>query len=233
VPPPWDIWNGFTALLYPDMADPTNQMLFGDASFSVHFLQTLWRMYAGFLLGSFVGIVAGKRAARSRLFRTAFEKLIKRLATTPRLFMLCVMVTGIFPFGPVVGSSAVVALASIVSFIFAGSAAFSLAANKDYDDHRNAAKSDGATALQIFFLIEMKMDKSMAWSLLVGLSSAMGAAYFAEWTIAPEGVGRILRTALSSSRIPELYALIILGFAMVFPGQQLLSYLSYDPSERE
>jgi ABC-type nitrate/sulfonate/bicarbonate transport system permease component len=224
LPSPSDVLAAFWSLVSGDQTDLTLMSLMRRHSFVEQVCLTATRLYVSLVIGAVGGVVVGLAAGHSRRWHATFKGAISVVGTTPRIFLLSLLAVGIYPFGPLLGTTGIIVIGTVVSFLYLGNTAYEIARNREYKEYIEAARIDGANWVQIYVLIVLPIAKpALMAATRVALWSALGITYFAEWMIAPNGMGIFLSTTVSISRMPELFAIILTGYLLVLPGSLALS----------
>lgn len=180
-----------------------------EPSFYVDLGVTTSEIVSGFLLGSTIGIVTGLVLGMWGFVGRMLNPWIHALAPTPKIIFLPVLM---LLFGVGIGSK--VAMATITAFFPVVVTTYSAMGRVD-PIHLRVAATFQASRWQ---LIRMVYIPSLVGPVTVSLQLALGVSFIAtllaEIKLSSHGLGHLIIQHYNFMRIPEMYALLLLTFAL-------------------
>jgi len=192
--------------------------LLTSASFYFNLELTLGEVLASLALGATAGIVVGLALGTSRFGAKAFEPYLHYLAPTPKIVFLPILLV-LFGVGP--GSK--VAMGTLSCFF---PMALSVATGVRQVDAvlLRVGRSFNLSVPQLVAKIYLpSLVPAIATGLKLGLGVAIIGCLLAEIKMSNRGLGFLVMQSYAQFRIPEMYAALIVAFAVAACGNALIA----------
>ncbi len=198
--------------------------LLAEPAFWRHLGTTAMEVALALLIGGVLGVAAGVAVGGARLGRQAFEPALHYLAPTPKIVFLPVLIT-LFGVGP----SSKVAMGALSCFFpVALSVASGMALVSPI--HLRVARSFGLSrwrTLRSVFLPSLQAP--MRTGLRLGLGVAIIGCLLSEIKLSNRGLGFLAIQYYGQFRIPEMYAVLLVVFALAGLGNVLFGVWGKPP----
>jgi NitT/TauT family transport system permease protein len=194
--------------------------LLAQASFYSHFWVTAGEIVAAFVIGSLLGVVVGVIGGAWRALGAAIDPYLHYLAPTPKIIFLPIMM---LLFGAGAGSK--VAL-GVISAFFPVAVATIAGMRQVPRVLVNTGRSFHLTRTQMVLKVYLPaISQPLSIGLGLGIGSAVTGVLLGECKFAREGLGFLIMDAYRFLRIPEMYALLILSFALAVSLNLLVEHV--------
>ena len=205
-------WSGF---FYRNVIPPIETIIAAlgamiiQPAFWGHVGITSFEVIAALIIGGAIGVSLGVLAGGTRFAREAYEPAIHYLAPTPKIVFLPILIAF---FG--VGPSSKIAMGAISClFPVALSVASGMAGVNPV--HLRVAKSFGLTRWQILRKVELpSLVPPLITGLRLGLGVAVIGCVLSEIKLSNRGLGFLAIQYYGQFRIPEMYSVLIVLFAL-------------------
>lgn len=191
-----------------------------DAAFYGHALRTAYEVVIGFALGTAIGLAAGIALGARRFADTAAAPYIHGLASTPKIVFLPILML-LFGAGPgsKVGMGAFSAFFPVVIAIAAGMAGVDPVLVR-------VARSFNASSLQIVRKVYLPALVAPAVTgMRLGLGVAIIGVLLAEIKFSDKGLGHLAIQHYNFFRVADMYAVLLITFALAVLLNALMGYL--------
>ena len=205
-------WSG---LFYRNVIPPIETivsalatMLFQSA-FWGHVWITSFEVIAALAIGGTFGVAIGVLAGGTQFAREAYEPAIHYLAPTPKIVFLPILIA-LFGVGP----SSKIAMGAI-SCLFPVALSVASGMARVNPVHLRVAKSFGLTRWQTLKKVELpSLVAPLVTGLRLGLGVAVIGCVLSEIKLSNRGLGFLAIQYYGQFRIPEMYAVLIVLFAL-------------------
>ena len=218
------LWEGASAsgLFYKGVLPSLGQIgpavvrVVGDPAFARHLGTTAMEVGLALLIGGALGVVVGIVVGGGRWLRAAYEPALHYLAPTPKIIFLPILIV-LFGVGP----SSKTAMGALSCFF---PVALSVASGMALIDpvHLRVARSFG---LSRWRTIRSVVLPSLVGPLVTGLRLGLGVAVIgcllSEIKLSNRGLGFLAIQFYGQFRIPEMYAVLLVVFALAGLGNAL------------
>lgn len=211
------VWEavGRSGLILKDVVPPLDAVALalvrelGSAAFYHHFAVTLGEVAAGFALGAVPGVLLGLLFGARRLLGAAADPYVVALATTPKIVFLPIimLIVGIGP-----GSKIALGALSAAFPVMIATAAGMRAIPAVYGRVGRAFNLSAAQMVRKVYLPALAVP--ILSGLRLGLGVCIIGVLLAELKLSRAGLGYLATEHYNQYRIPELYALIAVIFAL-------------------
>ena len=187
--------------------------LLSDPAFWRHFGTTAMEVALALLIGGGLGIAAGVLVGGGRLLRRAYEPALHYMAPTPKIVFLPILIA-LFGVGP----SSKVAMGALSCFFpVALSVASGMALVSPV--HLRVARSFGLSWGRTLRSVHLpSLLAPIATGLRLGLGVAVIGCLLSEIKLSNRGLGFLAIQFYGQFRIPEMYAVLIVVFALAGLG---------------
>lgn len=192
--------------------------LLSDPAFWRHLGTTAMEVAGALAIGGSLGIAAGVLVGGGRLARRAYEPALHYLAPTPKIVFLPILIA-LFGVGP----SSKVAMGALSCFF---PVALSVASGMALVDpvHLRVARSFGLSRLRTLRSVHLpSLVRPMVTGLRLGLGVAVIGCLLSEIKLSNRGLGFLAIQFYGQFRIPEMYAVLIVVFALAGFGNLLFA----------
>ncbi|HYZ63049.1 MAG TPA: ABC transporter permease subunit [Acetobacteraceae bacterium] len=190
--------------------------LLADPAFWWHLGTTAMEVTLALLIGGGLGIVVGVLVGGARFLRRAYEPALHYLAPTPKIVFLPILIA-LFGVGP----SSKVAMGALSCFF---PVALSVASGMTLVSpvHLRVARSFKFSTLRTLRSVYLpSLVAPMITGLRLGLGVAVIGCLLSEIKLSNRGLGFLAIQFYSQFRIPEMYAVLIVVFALAGLGNAL------------
>jgi ABC-type nitrate/sulfonate/bicarbonate transport system permease component len=191
-----------------------------DSSFYPHLAVTATEVICGLLVGASLGIATGVAFGLSWPLARLLSPWVNYLAPTPKIVFLPILLLG---FG--VGMGSKIAMASISAFFPVAMATYQ-GVQQINGVHIRVALSFNATRMQLLTKVFLP---SLVAPVVTALRLALGVAFvgtlLAEIKLSNQGLGYLIIQHYNAMRIPDMYAILILTFAIVMAANAAMDGL--------
>jgi len=212
-------WSGlFYRGVLPSVLDIGTALgrLLIDPAFWRHLGTTAMEVVGALAIGGSLGIAAGVLVGGGRLLRRAYEPALHYLAPTPKIVFLPILIA-LFGVGP----ASKVAMGALSCFF---PVALSVASGMALVDpvHLRVARSFGLGRLRTLRSVFLpSLVRPLATGLRLGLGVAVIGCLLSEIKLSNRGLGFLAIQFYGQFRIPEMYAVLIVVFALAGLGNTL------------
>jgi len=196
------------------------RLLFDSAMYR-HLGITAWEVLAGFAIGFAAGVAFGVPMGARRLFGDAVGPYVDGFATAPKIIFLPI---AMLLFGTGIGSK--LALGALSAFF---PVAINTAAGVRQIDPvlTRVGRSFRLTAWQMATRIYFPaLRRSLVTSMRLGFGLAVVGVLLAEIKLSSAGLGFLANEHYGHFRVPDLYAVLILVFALAVGANSLMGRLA-------
>jgi NitT/TauT family transport system permease protein len=225
----WAVWEllARSGLFYRDIV-PSSLKVFAalwdhlsEAEFYHHLWVTSYEVLTGFAIGAFAGIALGILFGTRRFLGRVMDGYILALAPAPKVVFLPILMV---VFGIGVGSKIAMAALSAFFPIVLSTVAGMLLVNPVLI---NVARTFNASALQMVTKVYLpSLVLPIVTGLRLGLGVAIIGTLIAEIKLSNAGLGFLAIQYYELFRIPEMYAVIVVIFALAMGANMLMSRLN-------
>ena len=190
--------------------------LLADPGFWLHLGRTAMEVGLALAIGGTLGVVAGIAVGGGRLLRSTYEPALHYLAPTPKIVFLPILIA-LFGVGP----SSKVAMGALSCFF---PVALSVASGMALVNpvHLRVARSFGLSRLHTLRTVYLpSLVPPLVTGLRLGLGVAVIGCLLSEIKLSNRGLGFLAIQFYGQFRIPEMYAVLIVVFALAGIGNAL------------
>lgn len=187
--------------------------LLADPAFWRHLATTLFEVLCALLIGGTLGVACGILVGGGRLLRRAYEPALHYLAPTPKIVFLPILIALCG-----VGPSSKIALGALSCFF---PVALSVASGMAGIDpvHLRVARSFGLSrARTLRSVVLPSLVRPLATGLRLGLGVAVIGCLLGEVKLSNRGLGFLAIQYYGQFRIPQMYAVLLVAFALAGLG---------------
>jgi ABC-type nitrate/sulfonate/bicarbonate transport system permease component len=191
-----------------------------DTAFYGHALRTAYEVVIGFALGTAIGLAAGIALGARRFADTAAAPYVHGLASTPKIVFLPILML-LFGAGPgsKIGMGAFSAFFPVVIAVAAGMAGVDPVLVR-------VARSFNASSLQIVRKVYLPALVAPAVTgMRLGLGVAIIGVLLAEIKFSDKGLGHLAIQHYNFFRVADMYAVLLITFALAVLLNALMGYL--------
>ncbi len=181
---------------------------------------TAFEVALALLIGGALGVACGIAVGGGRLLRRAYEPALHYLAPTPKIVLLPILIVLCG-----VGPASKIALGALSCFF---PVALSLASGMEQIDpvHLRVARSFGLSRARTLQSVVMpSLVRPLATGLRLGLGVAVVGCLLGEIKLSNRGLGFLAIQYYGQFRIPEMYAVLIVVFALAALGNTALGHI--------
>lgn len=216
-----------SGLLYQDVVPTLHSIggalvnLFANGEFYYHLGVTLLELAAAFAIGTTVGLGLGIAFGLWRLFGEVFDPWVHYLAPTPKIIFLPIVV--LF-FGT--GVSSKIALGALSAFFPVAVATFAAMLLVRPVLIKVAMTLQASTWQTVRLVYLPSLVVPVIGAMRIGLGATVIGVLLAEIKMSRAGLGNLIAQDYDFFRIPEMYALLIVVFAIAWAGNSVMEYLA-------
>lgn len=202
-----------------DIADETLQLL-TSAEFYGHLRVTATEVLAGLAIGAVAGLAIGVYFAASRTIGDVLHPILLWISPTPKIVFLPIIM---LVFG--LGIEAKIAKAAMSAFFPVFVASFASARGIRPVYLRVIESLNGGTFDKIRYAYMPSMLRGVLGSLRLALGVAIVGTLLAEIKMANAGLGYLIIQSYNFFRISEMYAVLLITFAIALAANALIDRL--------
>ena len=187
--------------------------LLADPAFWRHLGTTAFEVLCALLIGGVLGVACGVAVGGGRLMRRAYEPALHYLAPTPKIVFLPILIA-LFGVGP----ASKIAMGALSCFF---PMALSIASGMAQIDpvHLRVARSFGLSRARTLRSVALpSLVRPLATGLRLGLGVAVIGCLLGEIKLSNRGLGFLAIQYYGQFRIPEMYAVLLVVFALAGLG---------------
>ena len=192
-----------------------------DPAFYPHLGRTATEVVSGFVIGVFAGVVTGIVFGTSRFIAGMLNPGVYYLAPAPKIIFLPIL---FLVFGVGIGSK--IAMAALSAFFPVAIATYA-GMRHIPDVYLRVAQTFNANRWQ---MVTMVFIPSLVGPVMTSLRLALGVAFIgtllAEIKLSNLGLGHLIIQHYNFLRIPEMYAVLLLTFAIAVAGNAFMGWLA-------
>ncbi len=194
----------------------------GSSGYSRHVLATTWNFVCGFCLGSLIGFILAIVIAQSKLALVILDPLIEFFRVMPPLLVI--------PFAVLLFSSTETLPAFAVALYSAftvGVYCLNALANVQ-PNYKILARLLGASRVRQILDVQIPaVLPELLGALRVSVVLSLGISVVTEYMAAPAGIGRVMKFAISFSRVDLLFVGIVWVLLIVLSAEICLGLIFY------
>lgn len=191
-----------------------------DLGFYPHLGQTALEVVVGFAIGAFIGVATGVIFGVSNFVGAMFNPWVQYLAPAPKIIFLPILM---LLFGVGVGSK--IAMAAISTFFPVVVTAYAAMLNIK-GIYIRVARSFNARPLQMIAKVYLpSLVAPVVTSFRLGLGVAFVGTLLAEIKLSNIGLGHLIIQHYNFMRIPDMYAVLIITFAIAVAANSAMDWI--------
>lgn len=192
-----------------------------DPAFYPHLWRTATEVIVGFLLGTFLGATTGIVFGMSRFVAGMLNPWVQYLAPAPKIIFLPIL---FLLFGVGIGSK--IAMATMSAFFPVAIATFA-GMRQVSEVHIRVARAFNATRWQMVTKVYIpSLVAPVMTSLRLALGVAIIGTLLAEIKMSNLGLGHLIIQHYNFLRLPEMYAVLFLTFALAVAANGFMGWLA-------
>lgn len=195
--------------------------LLADPAFYPHLGRTVLEVVSGFLIGTVAGLIVGIAFGMSTIAARVLNPWVYYLAPAPKIIFLPILM---LLFGVDIGSK--VAMAAISAFFPVAVSTYAGMTQIKIVYLRVAATFNASTMQTVTKVYVPSLVGAVTTSLRLALGVAFIGTLLAEIKLSNVGLGYLIIQHYNFLRIPEMYATLLITFALAIAANALMGWLA-------